>query len=162
MENQQIKERLKKFIEKVLEKANFSDCEVCVVEEESTPVIFDIRSESSANRLIGQNGENLRALQYIVRLLVRKHFEEDFKMPFIIDINGYRKQKDEAIFALVDNATKQVIQEKKAITLRPMTPYERRLVHVRLAENDQVITESIGEREERKVVIKLNNSFNEK
>jgi len=161
MENKQAIERLKKFIEKVLQKAGFSDCVVQVVEEPENPLVFDIHSESFANMLIGQNGENLRALQYIVRLLVRKHLEEDLKIPFIIDVNGYRRQKDETIFALVDEAVECAIREKKATFLRPMTPYERRLVHVRLAENETVVTESIGERDERKVVIKPKNTLDE-
>lgn len=155
-------ERLKKFIEKVLEKADFSDCKVRIIEEEGCPVIFDIHSDSSVNILIGQNGENLRALQYIIRLLVRKHFEKDLKIHFIIDINGYRKQKDEAIFALVDDAVGRVMRDNTSEILRPMTPYERRLVHMHLAENDQVATESMGEKEERKVIIKPLNIPREK
>ncbi len=146
-------QRLKKFIEKFLQKADFSDCKVeTIVKKEA--VIVNIFSEKSANLLIGQNGENLRAIQYLIRLLVHKNLEEEKDLPFLVDINGYRQQKDRAIFDLAEEVALQAKQEGKPIFLRTMNAYERRLIHLHLAERADVKTESVGEGEERKVVVR--------
>ena len=158
MEDQQASiERVRKFIEKVLEKADLADCVVDVSRPEAGTegmTVFNITSANSANVLIGQNGENLRAWQYIIRLLARKHLEEDVQMPFLIDINGYRQQKDRLVFDLVDRAAEEAKKERKPVFLRPMSAYERRLAHLRLAGNEEVATESVGEGDDRKVVIR--------
>jgi len=155
MEQEQVIERVKKFIEKVLEKADLADTKVEIEYSQGQDVVvFNLRSPGPANLLIGQNGENLRSLQYIVRLLVRRHLDEVGQFPFILDINGYRQQKDHAIYELVDQAAKEVKADRKLVLLRPMNSYERRLAHTRLAEDEGVVTESVGEGEERKVVVK--------
>ncbi len=121
-------------------------------QDEQENMICSLNTEES-NYLIGQYGINLQALQHIARVIVRKKIDQ--KVNFIIDVNSYRQEKNESIALLADNTARQVILEKRAITLRPMSPYERRLVHLELAKNDQVKTESIGEGNDRRIVIKL-------
>jgi len=119
--------------------------------EDGENIVCNIKTEDS-NLLIGQYGVNLQSLQHIARLLVRKKAEE--KINFILDVNSYREEKNESIEKMAKSSAEQAIREKRAIVLRPMTPYERRLVHLVLAKDSQVKTESIGEGEDRKVVIK--------
>ncbi|NCU42568.1 MAG: hypothetical protein EOM19_07725 [Candidatus Moranbacteria bacterium] len=93
-------------------------------------------------------------MQYLIRLLVHKNLEEESKLPFLVDINGYRQQKDYALFNLAEETALRAKQEGKPIFLRIMNAYERRLIHLHLAERTDVKTESVGEGEERKVVVR--------
>lgn len=149
----QIEVAIKAKITELLEKMGFS-CEIEVEkepEEGKENIIYNIKTEES-NFLIGQYGVNLQALQHITRVLVRKITEE--KVNFMLDINSYKKNKNFSIIALAKSSADQAIQEKRAIALRPMSPYERRLVHMELSKNSDIVTESIGEGENRKIVIK--------
>jgi spoIIIJ-associated protein len=155
MEELQI-DKIKELIKETIEKMGFS-CQEIVVEQQNGQkqteevLVLNIKTLNS-NFLIGQYGANLQSLQHIIRILVREKFEERTK--FILDVNSYRKEKNEAVILLAKELAKQSVREKRAIIMRPMSPYERRLVHMEFSGNDQVQTESVGEGEERKVVIK--------
>lgn len=147
-------EMLKNIIKETLEKMTFSDFTMGFREEDGPDgenIIFNISSRES-DLLIGQYGINLRALQHILRAMARKKTEE--KLKFSVDVNDYNKSKIGTLEDLARNMARRAINDKRPAVLRPMTAYERRIVHLALAENDQVQTESIGEGEERKVVIK--------
>jgi len=114
-------------------------------------LICNIKTQES-NYLIGQHGVNLQALQHISRIIIRKQL--DSKTDFILDVNFYRQEKNKSIIEIAKNIANQAIMEKKSFILRPMSPYERRLVHLELSKNKEVSTESIGEGEDRRIVIK--------
>lgn len=118
---------------------------------------ININTDNDSSILIGQYGANLQSLQHIIRLLVRKQTQE--KINFIVDVNSYRQQKTQAIIEQAHLAAKQAIDEKRAVVLRPMSAYERRLVHLELSKNNQVATESVGEGDERKVIVKPAGTF---
>ncbi|KKP79594.1 MAG: hypothetical protein A2271_03490 [Candidatus Moranbacteria bacterium RIFOXYA12_FULL_35_19] len=151
--NEETKEKIKKTVEELVEKMGI-ECQVEPEEvktEEQTDLIFNIQTKDS-NFLIGQYGVNLQALQHIARIIFRQKIEN--KINFLLDVNSYRQEKNESVLILAKNAVKQSLEEKRAVTLRPMSPYERRLVHMELAKNKQIKTESTGEGEDRRVVIK--------
>lgn len=154
MEKEQIQneEVIKKTIEDLLEKMGFS-VEITLEKngEEEKDIICNIKTEESSF-LIGQYGTNLQALQHIARVLVRKLTDE--KVNFTLDVNEYKKNKNISIIALARSSAQQALQEKRAVVLRPMSPYERRLVHMELSKSSDVVTESIGEGEDRKIVVK--------
>lgn len=145
---------IKNLIEETLEKMTFSDFSL-EVREESGPdgdnVVFNVGTRES-DILIGQHGANLFSLQHLLRAMARKKTDE--RLAFSVDVNGYRRQKMESLAELARGLARQAIVDKRPTVLRPMGAYERRIVHMELAGNDQVKTESIGEGEERKVVIK--------
>ena len=114
--------------------------------------ICNIVVGDDSNFLIGQHGINLQALQHITRLIIRKKIEE--KISLFVDVNSYREQKNKSIIELAHEAARQAIEEKRAMIMKPMSAYERRLVHIELAKNEQVVTESVGEGENRKIVVK--------
>jgi spoIIIJ-associated protein len=120
-------------------------------------LICNISVEGDSNFLIGQYGVNLQALQHLARLIIRKKTEE--KINFTLDVNFYRQQKNQAIAEQAEEAAKQAVDEKRAIVMKPMSAYERRIVHMILGKNSQVMTESIGEGEDRKVVVKPANNI---
>jgi spoIIIJ-associated protein len=157
MENEKITEEIKEEIRKTVEELVLKmgvECRVEtkeVVSQEQTDLIFNIETKDS-NYLIGQYGVNLQALQHIARIIFRGKTEN--KINFLLDVNSYRQEKNESVASLANSMAKQSLEENRVITLRPMSPYERRLVHMELAENEKIKTESTGEGEDRRVVIK--------
>ncbi|TSC78852.1 MAG: spoIIIJ-associated protein [Parcubacteria group bacterium Gr01-1014_33] len=104
------------------------------------------------NMLIGERGANLAALEYMLkRILWKKHEDEE---KFTLDINDYRMRRLEDLKQNVKNAAKEVRLYKKEVPLRPMSSFERRIVHLLLAEYPDIATESFGVEPERRVVIK--------
>ncbi len=147
-------EVIKKLISESLKKMGFSDFTLSVREEagpDGEDLVFNIQTEDS-DILIGQYGINLRSFQHILRAMVRKTTEE--RLRFSVDVNDYRKQKIGSLEEFAKSLARQAIIEKRPVIMRPMSAYERRIVHMTLSENNQIKTESIGGGEERKVVIK--------
>jgi spoIIIJ-associated protein len=101
--------------------------------------------------LIGRRGQTLSALQYVVRLVVAHKTQA--RVPIVIDVEGYKQRRYEALQALSHRMAEQVKSRGRPFTLEPMLAYERRIVHLTLADDPEVTTESVGEGETRKVVI---------
>ncbi len=117
---------------------------------DKTNVTLEIDSPDS-KFIIGKHGTTLVAIQHILKLLVRSKADEHIN--FSVDVNGYRRQQDDYIRNLAREVAQEVVINGRASTLEPMNGYERRLVHLELEKNDLVKTESIGEGEDRKVII---------
>ena len=101
--------------------------------------------------LIGRRGETLDALQYLTNLTVSRHFDERSK--FVLDVEGYRKKREETLEHLAKKLAERVKESGKNLSLEPMSPYERRIIHTVLQSDEQVRTFSEGEEPFRKVVI---------
>lgn len=151
--NKDNKKKISEVIEELLKIMDFKgEIEFLEDKDEDNRFICNIKSEKDANLLIGQNGDNLQALQHIARLLVRKKTDDMLK--FILDVNSYKKEQEVSVLDLADEMAKQVFNERKTVVMRPMSAYNRRLVHMHLSNNNEVVTESMGENGERRVVIK--------
>lgn len=101
--------------------------------------------------LIGRRGETLDALQYLTNLTVSRHFEDRSK--FILDVEGYRAKREDTLERLAKKLAERVKESGKNISLEPMSPYERRIIHTVLQSDEKVRTFSEGEEPYRKVVI---------
>lgn len=101
--------------------------------------------------LIGPRGETLNSLQYIARLMTGHVIHRRPK--FIIDIEGYRERREKALARLAERMANKVIGRGQAISLEPMPPNERRIIHITLRGNKKVYTESFGEGKRRRVKI---------
>jgi spoIIIJ-associated protein len=101
--------------------------------------------------LIGRRGENLTQLQYMVNLLVNKRSDDWVRV--IVDVEGYRSHREESVIGLAERVARQVARNRRPISLEPMPPNERRIVHMTLKELPDVRTESSGEGEMRRVTI---------
>ncbi|KKP57057.1 MAG: SpoIIIJ-associated protein Jag [Candidatus Moranbacteria bacterium GW2011_GWF2_34_56] len=144
---------VKSLTEKLLKIIGFEgEVEIIDSKDEDNKFICNIKTQKDASFIIGQNGDNLQALQHVVRLLARKQTDENIK--FILDVNSYKKDQEASVVELAKSLAKQVALEKKAVVMRPMSAYNRRLVHMVLADNDEVTTESTGNDDDRRVVIK--------
>ena len=115
-----------------------------------TPITFDITGDD-LGILIGRRGQTLACLQYMVRLIVSHQTKAE--TPIVVDVEGYKKRRYESLRALAQRLAEQVKASKVPVTLEPMPAYERRIVHLALAEHPEVTTQSIGVGEARRVVI---------
>jgi spoIIIJ-associated protein len=101
--------------------------------------------------LIGRHSETLSAFQYITRLIVGKELETG--APVIVDIGGYRARRERQLRRMARQMAKQAVERNRTMSLEPMPPNERRIIHLELRDDDTVTTESIGEGDRRKVTI---------
>lgn len=102
--------------------------------------------------LIGERGQTLLEIQYILRLIIRKKVQNDIFIE--LDINDYKKKKKEVLNEIAKDIGNEVVFYKREKVLPPMNPYERRIIHLALKETQGVETESVGEGPDRKVVIR--------
>ena len=103
------------------------------------------------NRLIGRRGETLSALQHVVRLICSRRLER--RANIIIDAGGYKLGRSRRLRGLANRMAKQAVQQGRTITLEPMHPNERRIIHLTLRGRNDVMTRSVGEGRTRKVTI---------
>lgn len=155
MENfDQKKTKIEEAIKKLTGFMNL-DCQVELREQresaEKNALFVSIYTPEDAKFLIGRNGQTLKALEHVLRLMFVKS-TEDFG--FVLDVNDYRKSRASYLVDLAKQAVSRVRNTQKAEALLPMTPYERRVVHMELAACPDIATESIGEEPYRRVVIK--------
>ena len=121
-----------------------------IEEEADSSVNLNIEGED-LGLLIGRRGQTVASLQYIVRLIVGHRTQ--LRLPIVIDVEGYKQRRCEALRALALRIAEQVGSEKAPFSLEPMSAFERRIIHLALADHPEVTTESTGQGEARKVVI---------
>jgi len=121
-------------------------------ELEGSPLTLNIDGDD-LGVLIGRHGQALTSLQYILRLIVAEKFKK--WIPINIDVAGYKKRRYESLRNLALRLAEQVKTNKRSINLEPMPSDERRIIHLTLTDHPDVVTQSIGLGEERKVVIQL-------
>ena len=155
--DEQIKETIKKTVEQLLEKMGFSAQVAISDSPEDDGIVCDIATDTDSHFLIGQHGTNLQAVQHLARLMVRKSIPE--KIRFILDVNSYKQQRNQSIIEQAQIAANEAINQHRTIIMKPMSTYERRIVHMELSKNSKVSTESTGEGEERKIVVKPKDSI---
>ena len=144
---QKVMEFLDKFMEtSVGEKVEYK----CSTKENVIEIIIE---DKKSDFLIGYRGETLNALQTILTAVAVKDNSERIRVE--LDVLGYREKRKKALESLAEKIAKSVIRTRKSITLEPMTPYERKIIHSKLQNSNKVKTTSIGEGMHRKVVVSL-------
>lgn len=158
MQLEEKKRILEETIKGMLEKMGFKATVYTAIDatsseymSEGSSISVEIQVDDS-NYLIGKHGVNLAALQHLCRVIVRKKSTEP--ITFTLDVNGYRQEHKQSIVRVAQEMARKALSDKKVMIMRPMSAYERRLVHIELAKMEGIQTESIGEGEERKVLIK--------
>jgi spoIIIJ-associated protein len=103
--------------------------------------------------LIGNHGKHLESLQYVFSLILRKKFEEGMEYRVLMDVGGYKEERNKKIerMALQKADDARILGEP--IELEPMSPSDRRVVHMALQVFDDIKTESVGEGNDRRVKI---------
>lgn len=126
--------------------------EFTIDEEEGaeSTITLDVRGDDPGI-LIGRRGQTLSCLQYLVRIIVGHQTQE--WPPIIIDVEGYKRRRFEALQAMANRIAEQVKTRGVPFALEPMPAFDRRIIHLCLAGHPEVTTQSNGEGEMRKVVI---------
>jgi len=149
MTNQQ--EQVQNTLQTLLSKMGCSG-EVDVIEYHDG-VQFTIKTRDGG-LLIGENGQNLIALNHLVRKITDRLFKKEEQFRFSIDVNDYQRQRHESLRDLARMSAQRVRYFKKEVVMDPMTSYDRRIIHSALTEYPDIITESTGEEPGRRIVIK--------
>ena len=103
--------------------------------------------------LIGKRGQTLDSLQYLVSLVVNKH--RDVYIRVKLDTENYRERREQKLKSLARNIAQKVKKSRKSVSLEPMNPYERRIIHSALQRDPYVTTYSEGEDPYRHIVVAL-------
>lgn len=106
-----------------------------------------------AGRLIGFKGDTLSSLQLLINQMMTKYQGSEYKR-VILDVAGWRKQKEEELFSQAKTWAEEVKQSGKEMELEPMPSWQRRIVHMGVSEVEGVLSESVGEGRDRHMVIK--------
>ena len=142
-------EEIKKEITKFFKKATF-DVDVNIIFNGDV-FLINVKTDDP-KIIIGERGQTLIEIQHLLRILLRKKLKESFLIE--LDINGYKKKKEEALIEVARDVADEVSFYKKEKILPPMSSYERRIIHLSLKNRDDVETESINEDKERRIVVK--------
>ena len=121
-------------------------------DEEEKSMDIDL-SGDEMGVLIGKRGQTLDSLQYLVSLVVNKESEDYIRVK--VDTEDYRKRRKETLENLAKNIAYKVKRTKRPVSLEPMNPYERRIIHSALQNDKYVTTHSEGEEPFRRVVVTL-------
>ncbi len=143
-------EKIKKITEEFFQKTTF-EVETNFLPEKEGTIPINIKTEEP-QILIGEGGQTLVEIQHLLKAILRRKIEETFYID--LDINDYKKKKNEYLKEMARSTADEVSLTKKEKSLAAMPAYERRIIHLELADRTDVITESVGEEPDRKIVIK--------
>ncbi len=123
----------------------------CAVSEEHI-LRIDIEAGELGRILIGTQGNHLLALQHVVRCLLRRQLREEIRI--VVDVNGYRARREKSLLGLAEEVARKAHHTGRAVVLQPMSAADRRMIHTALANHKNIITESLGDEPNRRVVIR--------
>lgn len=147
-----VPERAREFLDEVFNAMNMVVAVDVKYDEENKNLNIDL-SGDEMGILIGKRGQTLDSLQYLVSLVVNKGSEEYIRVK--VDTEDYRKRRKETLENLAKNIAYKVKRTKRSVSLEPMNPYERRVIHSALQNDKYVTTHSEGEEPFRRVVVTL-------
>ena len=134
----------------VLKYFNVGEVTIDEYEGDEGELILDITGNDLAV-LIGRHGKTLDALQFLISAITVRKI--GFRFPVIIDVESYKNRQRQKLEALARSSAKKAAAQGRSVKLRPMTPYERRIIHVALRDDSRVDTASEGEGAARHVVV---------
>lgn len=147
-----VKDKAKDFLDSVFEAMNLIVAVHIKYDELDNYMDIDL-SGDEMGVLIGKRGQTLDSLQYLVSLVVNKESESYIRVK--VDTENYRQRRKETLENLAKNIAYKVKRTKRSVSLEPMNPYERRIIHSALQNDKYVTTHSEGEEPFRRVVVTL-------
>ena len=137
-------------LQDILKYFNVGEVTIDEYERDEGELILDITGDDLAV-LIGRHGKTLDALQFLVSAITVRTI--GYRYPVVVDIEGYKGRQRQKLESIARSSANRAASQNRSIKLRPMTPYERRIVHITLRDDDRVETASEGEGSARHVVI---------
>lgn len=134
----------------ILKYFNVGEVTIDEYEGDERELILDITGDDLAI-LIGRHGRTLDALQFVVSAITVRSM--GFRYPVIVDVEGYKSRQREKLESIARSTANKAASQHRSVKMRPMTPYERRIVHIALRDDDRVDTASEGEGSARHVVV---------
>jgi len=149
------KDVAREFLEGICERLG-TDSQVQVVEEEENPrqITLEIQGENMG-LLIGKRGQTIDALQYLTTLVANRVKDEDY-LRVIIDAEDYRNRREKTLESLARRMADKAVRSGRKVLLEPMSPQERRVIHLTLKDDQRIKTYSQGDEPFRKVCIEPN------
>lgn len=142
---------VKNFLDDFISKLPTNDLKY-EIKRDKSDLLVNITGEDTGY-LIGYRGNVLNSIQVILNNIANKGINE--RVRILLNIGGYKEKREKDLKELADKIAGTVIRKRKAITLEPMSSYERKIIHSRLQENTKVETHSIGEEPNRRIVVSL-------
>jgi spoIIIJ-associated protein len=118
--------------------------------EKDPPLVLEVQGPGT-DVLIGRRGKTMAALQHITRLIVGR--ETEGWVHLVVDVGGFKARREKSLRRLARRTAEQALRTGRTVVLEPMPPHERRIIHLALRDHPDVVTESVGERDRRKVTI---------
>lgn len=137
-------------LQDILKYFNVGEVTIDEYEGDEGELILDITGDDLAI-LIGRHGRTLDALQFVVSVITVRSM--GFRYPVIVDVEGYKSRQREKLESIARSTANKAASQHRSVKMRPMTPYERRIVHIALRDDDRVDTASEGEGSARHVVV---------
>ncbi len=141
--------RLRELLERVCE-ALGAPCAIAVSEDDET--LYATLTGAELGLVIGKRGHTIDAIQYLANAIVWRGREEERK-PVVVDAAGYRERRRSTLEGTADRAASEALQTRRPVAMEPMTAVERKIVHLYLAEREDVATSSEGTEPNRHVVV---------
>lgn len=138
-------------LQDILKYFNVGEVTIDEYEGDEGELILDITGDDLAV-LIGRHGRTLDALQFLISTITSRTL--GYRYPLVIDVEGYKGRQRQKFEDIAYNAADRAVSQQRNIKLRPMTPYERRIIHLALRDDERVETVSEGEGRARRVVVK--------
>lgn len=151
-----VSQEVKEIIENLFQKATFQAEDISVYFNEENNELWGCITSSEPKFLIGRAGENLIALNHVIKKIIRKQLFPEGELPIniIIDVNEYQKKKIDNLKTMAHMMAERARFFKSNIEIDPMSSYDRRIIHEFLADTQDLETESTGEGRSRRIVIK--------
>ncbi|MDD6310868.1 MAG: protein jag [Firmicutes bacterium] len=138
------------FLKEVTEKMGLSLDFTC---REGDNVVYVEMKGKDSRTVIGKRGQTLDAIQYLTSLVINK--DKDNYVKVVLDAENYRAKRQKTLEQLANRLAAKVVKTRRYVRLEPMNPYERKVIHATLQQNNNVITRSEGEEPYRRVIIEL-------
>lgn len=137
-------------LQDILKHFDVGDVTIDEYEGDDGELILDITGDDLAV-LIGRHGKTLDALQFVVSAITVRSI--GFRYPIVVDVEGYKNRQRQKLESMARSAANKAANQQRSVKLRPMTPYERRIIHIALRDDSRVETASEGEGSARHVVV---------
>lgn len=137
-------------LQDILKHFDVGDVTIDEYEGDDGELILDITGDDLAV-LIGRHGKTLDALQFVVSAITVRSI--GYRYPVVVDVEGYKNRQRQKLESIARSSANKAANQQRSVKLRPMTPYERRIVHITLRDDSRVETASEGEGSARHVVV---------
>jgi spoIIIJ-associated protein len=139
-------------VRRLLSTIGLEDLQVTCDASEVGILRISIGAGEEGRSLIGAQGAHLASLQHIIRCVLRRHIESDVHI--LVDVNGYRARREKSLYSLAEEVARKAQRTGRPVAMSPMSALDRRTIHTALAAHKDIVTESMGDGPDRRVIVR--------